>query len=73
MLWTVDVGLGFGAAAVVDDEVYLLDRGDDQDIFRVLDLKTGEEKWKFAYDAPGRASHPGSHSITTNTWIDLNA
>lgn len=65
VLWTVDVGLGFGAAAVVDDEVYLLDRGDDQDIFRVFDLKTGEEKWKFAYDAPGRASHPGSRSTPT--------
>ena len=65
VLWTADLGLGFGAAAVVDDEIYLLDRGDDQDIFRVLDLKTGQEKWKHAYDAAGRASHPGSRSTPT--------
>jgi len=66
--WTVPLGPGYGAPAVYGDEVYLLDRIDGkQDVLRVLDLKTGSEKWRYAYDAPGRVSFPGSRSIPVVT------
>ena len=58
------LGLGYGGPAVVDGKVYLLDRiGAEQDVMRCLDFKTGEEEWRFAYDAPGRLGHPGSRSV----------
>ena len=64
VLWTVSVGRGFGGPVVKDGKVYLLDR-DDQvgDNLRCLDLSNGKELWKFAYNAPGSVSYPGSRSI----------
>ena len=66
VLWTIDVGPGYGGAAISGGKVYILDRiGDEQDALRVLDLATGKEQWRYAYDAPGRASHHGSRSTPT--------
>jgi len=66
VLWTVPLGPGYGAAAVRDGEVYLLDRPDDrQDVLRCLDLQTGKELWKYAYDAAGNVSHNGARSVPT--------
>ncbi|OHB80109.1 MAG: hypothetical protein A2Z25_09235 [Planctomycetes bacterium RBG_16_55_9] len=63
VLWTVPLGPGYGGAAVSKGEVYVLDRvRDKQDVLRCLDLETGLEQWSYAYDAPGRVSHPGSRS-----------
>jgi len=65
-LWTVSVGPGYGGPAVRDGEVYFLDRVDEQqDILRCLDLNTGEEKWRYAYDAPGSTGHSGSRTTPT--------
>jgi len=64
VLWTVPLGRGFGAPAVRDGKVYILDRVDQkQDIMRCLDLATGKEDWTFPYDAPGKADHEGSRSV----------
>jgi outer membrane protein assembly factor BamB len=66
VLWTIDVGSGYGGAAISGGQVYILDRiGDEQNQLRCLDLATGKEQWSFAYDAPGRASHHGSRSTPT--------
>jgi len=66
VLWSCDVGEGFGGASIFDDKVYLLDREDDQrDVLRWLDLKTGKELGRFEHQAPGRLSHNGSRSIPT--------
>jgi len=63
VLWTVDLGPGFGGAAIKDGLVHLLDRKKGQaDILRVFDLKTGKEVWKFGYPAPGGIDYPGSRS-----------
>jgi outer membrane protein assembly factor BamB len=63
-LWETDVGPGFAGAAVRDGKVYLLDRADDaQDILRCLDLGSGKEEWRFAYDAPGGMEHNGSRQV----------
>ena len=62
--WTFPLGPGYGAPAVYDGNIYILDRiNSKQDILRCLDLKTGNEKWNYAYDAPGRVPYPGSRSV----------
>jgi outer membrane protein assembly factor BamB len=66
VLWTVPLGVGYGGASVRDGEVYVLDRvGKVQDVLRCLDLGTGRELWRYAYDAPGKLAHPGSRSTPT--------
>ena len=63
LLWTVDVGPGFGGASIRDGEVFLLDRpNDEQDVLRSLRLESGEELWRIAFDAPGRLDYNGSRS-----------
>ena len=64
VLWTVNVGPGFGGPVIKDDKVYLLDRDDKTgDIMRCFDFNTGKELWKFSYDAPGSVMFPGSRSV----------
>ena len=66
VLWTIDVGCGYGAAAVRDGEVFILDRVEGkEDLLRCLDLATGKEQWRFAYRARGRLSFPGSRTVPT--------
>jgi outer membrane protein assembly factor BamB len=64
VLWSVDVGIGYGGPVVKNGKVYLLDREDGVcDIMRCFDLQTGKELWRFSYDAPGSLSFPGSRSV----------
>jgi outer membrane protein assembly factor BamB len=64
VLWTVNVGPGFGGSVIKDDKVYLLDRDDKTgDIMRCFDFKTGKELWKYGYEAPGTVEFPGSRSV----------
>jgi outer membrane protein assembly factor BamB len=54
VLWTVDVGIGYGGSVVKDGKVYLLDRDNEVgDKMRCFDLGSGEELWKHEYEAPG--------------------
>jgi outer membrane protein assembly factor BamB len=64
VLWTVDVGIGFGGPVIKDSKVYLLDRDDiTGDIMRCFDFNNGKELWSYSYDAPGSVSYPGSRSV----------
>lgn len=64
VLWTVNVGPGYGGPVIKDGKVYLLDRDDKTgDIMRCFDFNTGKELWKFSYDAPGSVMFPGSRSV----------
>jgi outer membrane protein assembly factor BamB len=64
VLWTVDVGIGYGGPVARDGKVYLLDRDDKTgDIMRCFDLSSGKELWHFAYSAPGSVMFPGSRSV----------
>jgi outer membrane protein assembly factor BamB len=64
VLWTTDVGKGYGGPVIKDGKVYLLDRDDTMgDIMRCFDFSTGKELWSYSYDAPGTVSYPGSRSV----------
>ncbi len=64
VLWTVDVGIGFGGPVIKEGKVYLLDRDDKVgDKLRCLDLSSGKELWNFGYPAPGSVMFPGSRSV----------
>jgi len=66
VLWTVDVGIGFGGPVVKDGKVYLLDRDDEVgDNLRCFELSSGKELWNFGYEAPGSVMFPGSRSVPT--------
>ena len=66
VLWTVAVGAGYGSPSIRDGEVFFLDReGEARDILKCLSLETGNELWRFAYDAPGSVSHDGSRTAPT--------
>lgn len=67
-VWRIEVGPGFGGAAVDGGEAIILDRVlGEADILRVLDLKTGQEKWRYRYDAPGRVGYEGSRCTPSVT------
>jgi outer membrane protein assembly factor BamB len=64
VVWQVEVGEGYGGAAILDGEVFLLDRlGNEQDQLRCWALESGEELWSYAYDAPGSLQYDGSRSV----------
>jgi outer membrane protein assembly factor BamB len=64
VLWTVDVGKGFGGPVIKNGKVYLLDRKDEvEDIMRCFDFSSGKELWRYSYAAPGTAMFPGSRSV----------
>jgi outer membrane protein assembly factor BamB len=65
VLWTVEVGRGWGGPSIHGGQVFLLDRPDDQhDLLRCLDLATGREVWSLVLKDPGRfKSFPGSRNV----------
>jgi outer membrane protein assembly factor BamB len=64
VLWTADLGIGYGGPVAKDGKVYLLDRDDlIGDMLKCFDLSTGKELWNFAYNAPGSVMFPGSRSV----------
>ena len=64
VLWTTDLGRGFGGPVISKGKVYLLDRTDGvSDMMRCFDFSNGKELWKFSYDSPGTVPFPGSRSV----------
>jgi outer membrane protein assembly factor BamB len=64
VLWSAEVGIGFGGPVIKDAKAYLLDRDDAYgDYMRCFDMKTGKELWKYGYKAPGSVEFPGSRSV----------
>ncbi|MEI7834048.1 MAG: PQQ-binding-like beta-propeller repeat protein [bacterium] len=69
-LWSYPLNPGFGAPAVRDGKVYLLDRDEPkrQDILRCLDLTTGVEEWNFSYTTSrGFNGYNGNYSGVRST------
>ena len=66
VLWTVNIGIGYGGPIVKDGKIYLLDRDDEVgDNLRCFDLSNGKELWNFEYKASGSVSFPGPRSVPT--------
>jgi len=64
VLWSVNIGIGFGGPVAKNGKVYFLDRDEEVgDMMRCFDLQTGKELWKFGYGAPGTFPFPGSRSV----------
>ena len=64
VVWTTNLGIGYGEPIVKDGKVYLLDRDDKiGDNLRCFDLSDGKELWNFGYNAPGSVMFPGSRSV----------
>jgi len=64
VLWTVNMGIGYGGPVVKEGKVYLLDRDDKVgDNLRCFELSSGKELWNFGYEAPGSVMFPGSRSV----------
>jgi len=64
VIWSADVGIGYGGPVVKNGKVYLLDRDDKVgDKMRCFDLNTGKELWQYGYGAVGEVMFPGSRSI----------
>jgi len=64
VIWTANVGIGYGGPVIKDSKIYLLDRDDKVgDKLRCFDLSNGKELWSFGYDAPGSVMFPGSRSV----------
>lgn len=64
VMWTTDLGIGYGGPVVKDGKIYLLDRDNAVgDKMRCFDLNSGEELWRFEYDAAGEVMFPGSRSV----------
>ncbi|MFH0842526.1 MAG: PQQ-binding-like beta-propeller repeat protein [Bacteroidota bacterium] len=64
VLWTANVGPGYGGPVIADGKVYLLDRDDQTgDKMRCFDFSTGKELWSYSYNAPGTVQYPGSRSV----------
>jgi len=70
VLWTVEVGKGFGGAAIRDGEVFFLDRSekDKRDILRCLSLADGTERWRYSYPAAGKTF--GYHGTRSTPAVD---
>lgn len=64
VLWTANIGIGYGGPVIKAGKVYLLDRDDKVgDNLRCFDLSSGKELWNFSYNAPGSVRFPGSRSV----------
>lgn len=64
VLWTVNIGKGYGGPVVKDGKVYLLDRDDETgDNLRCFDINNGTELWNFTYESSGSVMFPGSRSV----------
>ncbi|WP_193212390.1 PQQ-binding-like beta-propeller repeat protein [Luteolibacter marinus] len=68
VLWSRDLSEGYGGAAIAGDEVFLMDRVDqEKDVLMCLGLADGKLKWQWEHAYPGRISHPGSRTVPTVT------
>lgn len=64
VLWKRTFNEGFGGAAIVDNEVFLIDREPGEtDKLICLNLQDGSEKWHYSYENAGKLPHPGSRGV----------
>lgn len=69
ILWSVDLGEGHAAAAVLDGCVYVLDYDEAKraDALRCFSLADGKEIWRRSYGLPAKRNHGLSRTIPAVT------
>ena len=66
VLWEKPLGVGYGGASVAGNEVYVLDRvNNEEDVLRCYDFENGKQLWSQSFQASGRLSYDGSRSTPT--------
>jgi len=68
-LWSIEVGEGYAAAAVLAGCVYVLDydRESSQDAMRCLSLADGREIWRYSYPVAVKRNHGMSRTVPAVT------
>ncbi len=56
---------GYAGPSVADGKVFIIDHSGDQDIVRALDLKDGNEVWRFSYKDTGKHNYGFARSTPT--------
>jgi len=69
VLWRIDVGEGYAAAAVHRGRVYMIDydRGAQADVIRCMSLADGRDIWRYAYPVKVKRNHGMSRTIPSVT------
>ncbi|MFP4378862.1 MAG: PQQ-binding-like beta-propeller repeat protein [Candidatus Sumerlaeia bacterium] len=69
VLWRVEMGEGHAGAAILNGMAYVTDydREKEEDAIRCLNLKTGEEIWRFTYSVSIKRNHGMSRTIPAVT------
>jgi outer membrane protein assembly factor BamB len=69
LLWSIDVGEGYAAAAVLAGRVYILDydREKQADVIRCLSLADGRDIWQYSYPVRIKRNHGMSRTIPAVT------
>lgn len=66
--WRVELGDdGYAGPSVAGSLVYIVDHAGEQDVVRALDLETGQERWRYAYEESGRNVY-GFARATPTVW-----
>lgn len=69
IIWSVDLGEGHAAPAVLNGRVYLLDYDEEKraDALRCFSLSDGQEIWRRSYGLPAKRNHGLSRTIPAVT------
>ncbi len=73
VIWSIKLGEGHAAAAVLNGRIYLLDYDEERrgDALRCLSLNDGREIWRRFYKVPAKRNHGLSRTIpaVTAKWV----
>ena len=66
VLWQVALGDdGFAGPSAAEGKVFIIDHAGSQDIVRAIDLTTGQDAWRFAYDDTDQSNYGFARSTPT--------
>jgi len=69
VLWSVDLGEGYAAPAILNGRVYLLDYDEEKraEALRCFSLADGKEIWRRFYELPAKRNHGFSRTVPAVT------
>ena len=60
-VWKIEVGTGYGTPLVQGDLVFTHTRQGEQEVMQCVDLKTGQTRWRQAFDMPFKIGGGGEY------------